>query len=101
MAVSEDDRAAAERLAREVAASSGSRRTWRKVTTLLDLFGVYRFTDTVRGRSGGALEAAGLIAAPPLAEVERYGHVRLSLRDQGSAAAESVGLPTVAVRASR
>jgi hypothetical protein len=68
----------AERLARDVAESS-SGLTWRKVTTLLDLFGVYRLTQDVRERIGGAICAVGLEAKPPIAEVQRYETVRLAL----------------------
>ena len=79
MAVSPEYRAKAEQLASEVAAATGSRRTWRKVTTLLAHFGVYRLTPAVRVRIGDALREAGIDAAPPLDVVERYGTVRLSM----------------------
>src|SRR4051794_32479110 len=87
--VSAQDLAAARQLADEVAASTGSRRTWRKVTTMLELFGVYRLTGAVRERIAQALDEAGLIADPPFREVERYGTIRLALRDHaGSASPE-------------
>ncbi|MDA0161287.1 hypothetical protein OM076_13500 [Solirubrobacter ginsenosidimutans] len=78
------DRATAEALAEEVAASTSSRRTWRKVTTLLDRFGVHRLTTPVRHRIAEALDVAGLLVEPPFTEVERYGTVRLSLRGRSS-----------------
>ena len=81
MAVSTHDEATAGELAEQVAASTGSRRTWRKVTTLLELFGVYRLTESVRERIAAALDEAGIVAEPPLTEVERYGTVRLALRE--------------------
>src|SRR5918911_1649874 len=69
----------AARLAGEVE-SSVNATTWRKVTTLLDLFGAYRLTDDVRSRMAAAIAAAGLDAKPPITDVERYETVRLSTR---------------------
>lgn len=90
MAVSPEYRAKAEQLASEVAAATGSRRTWRKVTTLLAHFGVYRLTPAVRMRIGDALRAAGIDADPPLDVVERYGTVRLSVhRERDSCDADA------------
>jgi hypothetical protein len=65
-------------LARQVA-SSADGITWRKTTTLLDLFGAYRLTSEVRERIATALEQANLIAKPPITEVERFETVRLAL----------------------
>jgi hypothetical protein len=53
--------------------------TWRKTTTLLDLFGVYRLTTAVRERIAAALDQAGLIAKPAISEVQRFETVRLAL----------------------
>src|SRR4051794_39777086 len=76
------DVAVAKSLAAEVRAAEGRRRTWRKVTTLLDLFGVYRLTPAVRERIGVALRAAGLVAEPPIEIVERYQTIRLESVDK-------------------
>ena len=74
------DRAAARALATEVSAAEDGV-TWRKVTTLLDLFGAYRLTSSVRAQIATALAEAGLEAKPSIGQVERYETVRLSLRD--------------------
>jgi hypothetical protein len=76
--VSPDDGRVASRLADEVEAAEGSR-TWRKVTTLLDLFGAHRLSPEVRERIGAAVEGAGLEIKPSLDEVERYETVRVAL----------------------
>jgi hypothetical protein len=89
MAVSPEYRARAQKLAGEVEASSGRRKTWRKVTTLLDCFGVYRLTPAVRGRIAEALEDAGIEVEPAMDVVERYGTVRLSLRQSSNASEDS------------
>lgn len=73
-------------LAEEVRRGEGRRRTWRKVTTLLHLFGVTKLTDNVRSRIGAALEAAGLEVEPPLSDVLRSGTVRLSPARTGAPA---------------
>src|SRR4051812_20694317 len=52
--------------------------TWRKMTTLLDLFGAYRLTHEVRARVAAALEQAGLDAKPAIADAERFETVRLT-----------------------
>src|SRR3954454_19166615 len=72
------DAATAAALAQQVAASADGV-TWRKVTTLLDLFGAYRLTTDVRRRIASALEAADLIAKPPISDVQRFETVRLAL----------------------
>src|SRR2546423_7696664 len=72
------DAATAAALGQQVAASADGV-TWRKVTTLLDLFGVYRLTTDVRRRIATALEAADLIAKPPISDVQRFETVRLAL----------------------
>jgi hypothetical protein len=48
------DAAVAEALAQQVTASADGV-TWRKLTTLLDLFGAYRLTSEVRNRVAHAL----------------------------------------------
>lgn len=65
-------------LAQQVRASADGI-TWRKTTTLLDLFGAYRLTTDVRTRIADALHTAGLIAKPSMAEVQRFETVRLAL----------------------
>ena len=72
------DAETARQLAHQVEASADGV-TWRKVTTLLDLFGAYRLTTEVRRRIADALEQADLIAKPPIEEVERFETVRLAL----------------------
>src|SRR3954447_10273850 len=72
------DAETASALAQQVAASADGV-TWRKVTTLLDLFGVYRLTTDVRRRIATALEEADLIAKPPITDVQRFETVRLAL----------------------
>ena len=78
MAELPNDQEVAAALADEVRGSA-DRRTWRKVTTLLDKFNTYRLTGAARQRIGAALDDAGLVCDPPLDEVERYGTVRLAL----------------------
>src|SRR3954469_24434444 len=68
-------------LAQQVAASADGV-TWRKTTTLLDLFGAYRLTSEVRDRIGAALEGAGLIAKPAIDELQRFETVRLAIEDE-------------------
>src|SRR3954471_8576200 len=65
-------------LARQVAASADGI-TWRKTTTLLDLFGAYRLTSEVRERIATALEQAHLVAKPPISEAQRFETIRLAL----------------------
>jgi hypothetical protein len=77
-AVSPADAQVASELADEVEVADGSR-TWRKVTTLLDLFGAHRLSPEVRDRIAAAIEDAGLEVKPGLDEVERYETVRIAL----------------------
>src|SRR2546423_7798334 len=72
------DAATAAALAQQVAASADGV-TWRKVTTLLDLFGAYRLTTDVRRRIARALVEADLIAKPPITDIQRFETVRLAL----------------------
>lgn len=65
-------------LAQQVAASADGV-TWRKTTTLLDLFGAYRLTTEVRERMATALSQAGLVAKPAIADVQRFETVRLAV----------------------
>src|SRR3954453_5957972 len=55
--------------------------TWRKMTTLLDLFGAYRLTTNVRQRIAPPLAEAGLDAKPPITHVERFETVRLAVHE--------------------
>jgi hypothetical protein len=73
------DLAVAQRLAAEVMAArqAGQRRSWRKVTTLLDLFRVSRLTPDVRRRIDAALRSAGIETEPAMSEVSRDKSVRL------------------------
>jgi CorA-like Mg2+ transporter protein len=73
-----DDAATAARLAEQVKASADGV-TWRKTTTLLDLFGAYRLTTEVRERIAAALAQAGLDCKPPITDVQRFETVRLAL----------------------
>jgi hypothetical protein len=77
-----DDQVAA-RLAEQVRASADGI-TWRKTTTLLDLFGAYRLTSRVRERIARALANAGLDAKPPIAEAQRFETIRLALHEDSS-----------------
>jgi hypothetical protein len=79
----ENDAAAAAELADQVTASADGV-TWRKTTTLLDLFGAYRLTTQVRARIARALATAGLDPKPLIADVQRFETVRLSLHDDAS-----------------
>jgi Mg2+ and Co2+ transporter CorA len=99
MAVSEVDLAVAQDLAAEVREGAGRRRTWRKVTTLLDLFGQYRLTPSVRARMAEALRAAGLDAEPPIEELDRYQTVRLTVSENGHPSIEAVEEAITATRA--
>jgi hypothetical protein len=74
------DATTAARLAEQVKASADGV-TWRKTTTLLDLFGVYRLTTQVRERIATALTEAGLDPKPPISDVQRYETIRLSLHE--------------------
>ena len=82
MAVSARDLAVARELADEVRALEYRRQTWRKVTSILNRFGVYRLTSGVRERLTEALLAAGIDLEPSLLEVDRYSTVRLFLVDE-------------------
>ena len=91
------DTQAARALAEEVRTASlrGQRRSWRKVTTILSTFGLYKLTDASRGRIAEALCDAGLTVDPPFSEVSRAGTVRLTVADEtaGPAAQVSGQLP--------
>ncbi|MEA2457164.1 MAG: hypothetical protein QOC95_136, partial [Thermoleophilaceae bacterium] len=76
------DAATARELATKVAASADGV-TWRKTTSLLDLFGAYRLTSEVRARIASALDGAGLVAKPPIAHLQRFETVRLALDEDG------------------
>src|SRR3954465_7691547 len=67
-------------LAEQVKASADGV-TWRKMTTLLDLFGAYRLTTEVRRRIATALDQAGLDAKPAIADTERFETVRLTAKE--------------------
>lgn len=56
-------------------------RTWRRVTTLLDDFGVFSLTPDVRERIDGALREADIRVEPTLATANRHDTLRLSLLD--------------------
>jgi hypothetical protein len=85
-----DDAAIAAALAAQVAASADGV-TWRKTTTLLDLFGAYRLTTDVRERIAAALEGAGLDPKPPIADVQRFETVRLSVHEDDEEAGDHRG----------
>ena len=70
--------AVARRLAGEVAGEPGWR-GWRRVNTLLDLFGLYRLTPASRTRIAAALAGAGLEADPSIERAKRHETVRLTL----------------------
>src|SRR2546423_9897632 len=68
-------------LAQQVAASADGV-TWRKMTTLLDLFGAYRLTTNVRERIAMALAEAGLDPKPAIGDAERFETIRLSVHEE-------------------
>jgi Mg2+ and Co2+ transporter CorA len=75
-------RAADRETALEIAeriAGSPQRRTWRRVTTLLDDFDVFALTPDVRERLDGALGKAGVRVDPPLTTASRHDTVRLTM----------------------
>jgi Mg2+ and Co2+ transporter CorA len=72
------DTTTAEELAATIAAAP-HRRTWRRVTTLLDDFDLFSLTPEVRERLDGALTAAGVRVDPPLSHANRHDTLRLSL----------------------
>jgi Mg2+ and Co2+ transporter CorA len=91
--VSEHDLAVARSIAAEVHALDGRRRTWRKVTSILDRFEVYRLTSGARERLTEALLAAGLDLEPSLLEADRYSTVRLNLLDSEAYSVTDAALP--------
>lgn len=84
------DIAIARQLAEEVAVTGGRRRAWRKVTTLMHLFGIRRLTPAARTRLAAAIESAELEADPPLETVARSGTVRFTPAPQRAEAAEAL-----------
>jgi hypothetical protein len=89
----ETDRKVAEELAGEVRAASGGPRTWRRVATLLEEFGVERLSDHVRERISAALADVRIEVRPPLDHVDRDAMVQLIVPDTvwEEAAGVSVG----------
>jgi len=79
----DEDRAVAERLVEEIRASPGQLQTWRKATTLLDMFGLYGLAPADRERIDAALTDAGLQTEPRMAEVKRHETLRLWLPEEG------------------
>lgn len=68
-------------LAMEVRSASGGPRTWRRVASLLQAFGVERLSPEVRERITAALADAQIEVHPPLQSVGPDSIVRLSLPD--------------------
>ena len=87
--ITSGDREAAARLADQIqqAEANGQRRSWRKVATLVNLFGGTRLTSGLRARMAAALDEAGLEVEPPLLDsnVTRADYVRLLTRGRPSA----------------
>jgi Mg2+ and Co2+ transporter CorA len=77
-----DYSAVAHRLADEIRAEPGWR-SWRRVTSLLDEFGLFRLTADTRARLGRSLAEVGIDVQPPLATVKRHETIRLSLEGDG------------------
>jgi Mg2+ and Co2+ transporter CorA len=77
------DLAVAQSLADElrVAKADGRRRSWRKVTTLLSMFGAGRYTHQVQQRMSAAFTAVGVQTSPSLDKVTRADSVQLSVDD--------------------
>lgn len=68
-------------LAEEVRAEPGFR-GWRRMTTLLDLFGHYRLTPDTRDLIANALAGANLHAEPDIHDVHRHETVRLTVEEE-------------------
>ena len=83
MSATERDLAVAKSLAEQLEKNqeAGRRRSWRRVTTLVDSFGGSRLTESLRSRMVDALARAGILVEPNLADpnVTRADTVRLSL----------------------
>src|SRR4051812_23120353 len=86
----DSDEQVAARLAEQVRASADGV-TWRKTTTLLDLFGAYRLTTSVRDRITVALTEAGLVAKPGIGEVQRFETIRLALDEDRDGSPDDSG----------
>ena len=84
MVATERDRAIADALAAQVTAANGSGKTWRKMTSLLDMWGHNRLTPAVKARMADALEQRFEVS-PPLQELSRHNTVRLALRNSAYA----------------
>ena len=75
--------ALADELSASLAAGGrGAGRLSMRVTTLLDRFGVFRLTPTVRAEMAAALDAAGIEVDPSLEHIERAANIRLSRRER-------------------
>lgn len=89
-----EDVAVAESLATQVreAEANGQRRTWRKMSTLVSMFGGKRLTGGLRARMAQSLHAAGLDTEPSLLEpsLTRADSVRLLTRNRTFATAPHV-----------
>src|SRR3954469_22412962 len=92
-----DFAAMARTLAGEIGAEPGSR-GWRRVTTLLDLFGLYRLTTDSRARLAIALAGGGREADPPIEAAKRHETVRLTLPGERRAATVDGLVPTKMIR---
>lgn len=83
-AITPGDREVARCLAEEIqqAEANGQRRSWRKVSTLVNQFGGTRLTGVLRTRMAAAIAESGLEVEPPLADsnVTRADSVRLLTR---------------------
>jgi hypothetical protein len=64
------------------AGGRGAGRRSMRVTTLVDRFGAYRLTPTVRSEIAGALDAAGIDLDPSLDHTELSSIIRLSRRSR-------------------
>ena len=64
------------------AGGRGAGRISMRVTTLLDRFGVFRLTPTIRSEMADALDAAGIETDPSLEHIERAATIRLSRRER-------------------
>lgn len=92
------DLAVARRLADDLR-HQGQRRTWRKATTLLAMFGAAKLTPNVRTRISTALDEAGVGAEPPIELLDRSQTVRLTLADPPERPAATGGLDDPTARA--
>lgn len=87
----------------EQVVASGRSQTWRKMTTILAAYKLYRLTAATRLRLEAAFAGAGLDTQPSMRDVDRSATVRLSVSTGDVVPAvptvDQTGLPGLSVRA--